>query len=200
MVEAGTMSENDTPDEGMDIIPDTLDMGGLFRGTATVTFVIEIVTAIMMLGAIVARIISLSGLIEVVEIDIAVFLLLVGSMITLFFFLGAIGFFVRFNRRIGRAVIGEGIGSVDLDKPGVKLVVTMYGVAVGLILFMGMYGYYILWKYYLSQFTVDSIAITVFSLALGIFILAFLIQVVLVALGRTATSVVKKVFAENATE
>ncbi len=176
---------------------DSLDIGGLFRGTATVTFVIEIVTAIVMLGSIVARTISLSGLIQVIEIDVAIFLLLVGSMITLFFFLAAISFFVRFNRRIGRLMIGEGIGRVNMDKPGVKSVVTIYGIAVGLILFMGMYGYWLLFKYYLINFTVDSLAITVFTIALGIFILALLIQIVVAALGRTATTIVRKVLAEN---
>ncbi len=176
---------------------DSLDIGGLFRGTATVTFVIEIVTAIVMLGSIVARIISLSGIIAVIEIDVAIFLLLVGSMITLFFFLAAISFFVRFNRRIGRFMIGDGIHRVNLGKPGVKSVVIIYGIAVGLILFMGMYGYWLLYKYYLITFTVDSLAITVFTIALGIFLLALFIQIVVAAIGRTATTIVRKVLAEN---
>ncbi|MFW9921537.1 MAG: hypothetical protein ACFFED_18195, partial [Candidatus Thorarchaeota archaeon] len=95
--------------------PDTLDIGGLFRGTATITFVTEIVSAIMMLGSGVAYILSRGTFIQDLDLDLAIFLLLIGAMITLLVFIGAIGFFVRFNRRIQGVVIGRGIGEVDLE-------------------------------------------------------------------------------------
>ena len=174
-----------------------LDIGSLFRGTATITFVAEILSIIMLLGSATAFIISRSGLIEAIELDVAIFLLLVGAMITLFFFLGAIGFFIRFNKRLGRAVIGEGIGSVDLSSPRVKTVVTIYGLAVGLILIMGIYAYWLVYKYFFASLAETSLSFFGISLSLGIFILALLIQIVIAALGRTATTIIRAVLSDD---
>lgn len=174
-----------------------LDVGSLFRGTATLTLVGEIVSAIMLLGSGAAYVISRSGLIEVIEFDVAVFLLLGGAMLTLFLFLGAIGFFVRFNRKIGRIVIGDGIGEVDLNQPSVKTVVIIYGLAVGLILIMGIYGYWLVYKYFFAALATTSLSFFGISLSLGIFIMSFLIQVVITTIGRTATTIIRKVLAED---
>jgi hypothetical protein len=177
--------------------PEPIDVGSLFKGTATITLVVEIVSAIAMLGSLVAYYISHSGLINLIEVDVAVFLLLLGSMITLFIFLAAIGFFVRVNRRLGQAVIGEGVGSVDLGKRRVKTVVVIYGLAIGLLLIMGMYGYWLVYKYYFAALAMTSLSFFSFVVSLGGFILAFLTQLVVAALGRTATSIIKAVLAEE---
>jgi hypothetical protein len=174
-----------------------LDVGSLFRGTATLTLVGEIVSVIMLLGSGTAFVISRSGLIEALELDVAVFLLLGGAMVTLFLFLGAIGFFVRFNRRIGKAVIGEGIGEVDLNRPGVKTVVIIYGLAVGLILIMGVYGYYLVYKYFFAAMALVSLSFFGIAISLGIFVMSFLIQAVIAIIGRTATIIIRKVLAED---
>jgi len=184
-----------------DSTPDTeseiLDIGSLFRGTATITLVAEIVAAIMLLGSGTAFIISRSGLIQVIEFDVAVFLLLAGSMITLFIFLGAIGFFVRFNRRIGAIVIGEGIGKVDLNRPRVKTVVIIYGLAVGLILIMGIYGYYLVYKYFFAALALTSLSFLGIAVSIGILLLTFLVQIVILTIGRTATTIIRKVLDED---
>jgi hypothetical protein len=177
-----------------------LDIGSLFRGTATLTLVGEIVSVIMLLGTITAFVISRSGLIEALEVDVAIFLLLGGAMVTLFLFLGAIGFFVRFNRRIGRIVIGEGIGEVDLNRPGVKMVVIIYGLAIGLILIMGVYGYWLLYKYFFAAMAATSLSFFGITVSLGIFVMSFLVQFVIAVIGRTATTIIRKVLAEDAVE
>ncbi|RDE16013.1 MAG: hypothetical protein C4K48_02655 [Candidatus Thorarchaeota archaeon] len=174
-----------------------LDVGSLFKGTATITLVAEIVAAIMLLGSATAYVISRSGLIEEIEFDVAVFLLLGGAMITLFIFLAAIGFFVRFNRKIGRSVIGDGIGSVDLKSKGVKTVVIIYGLAVGLILIIGVYGYWLVYKYFFAAIALTSLSFLGISLSLGILVMSFLVQVVIATIGRTATTIIRKVLAED---
>jgi hypothetical protein len=183
---------DDTTDDS-----EMLDVGSLFRGTATLTLVGEIVSAIMLLGSGAAYVISRSGLIEVLEFDVAVFLLLGGAMLTLFLFLAAIGFFVRFNRKIGRIVIGDGIGEVDLNQPSVKTVVIIYGLAVGLILIMGIYGYWLVYKYYFAALATTSLSFFGIAVSLGIFVMSFLIQVVITTIGRTATTIIRKVLAED---
>jgi hypothetical protein len=174
-----------------------LDVGSLFKGTATITLVAEIIATIMLLGSATAYIVSRSGLIEEVEFDVAIFLLLGGAMVTLFLFLAAISFFIRFNRRIGRSVIGDGIGEVDLKRPGVKTVVIIYGLAVGLILIIGVYGYWLVYKYFFAPIALTSLSFLGVSLSLGILVMSFLTQIVLVIIGRTATTIIHKVLAEN---
>ncbi|MBD3406938.1 MAG: hypothetical protein GF411_12545 [Candidatus Lokiarchaeota archaeon] len=173
------------------------DVGGLFRGTATFTFVIEIISMIMILGSGVAYILSRSGTIENLNPDFAILLLLAGAMITLFFFMGTISFFIRFNRRITNLVIGVGIGEVDLNRGRVKSVIFLYVLAIGLILIMGMYSYWLVFRYYLIDFVANSLSAFGLVLSFGIFLLAFLLQVVVIALGRTATKVVKAVLDED---
>jgi hypothetical protein len=172
-----------------------LDVGSMFRGTATITLVAEIVSAIMFLGSATAYI--LRDYVSIIEPDIAIFLLLVGAMLTLFIFLGAIGFFVRFNRRIGRIVIAEGVGEVNLNRPGVKTVVIIYGLAVGFILILGIYGYFLLWTYFLTAQAATSLSFFGVSLSVGIFFIALLVQIVITVIGRTATTIIRKVLAEE---
>ncbi len=173
--------------------PDTLDIGGLFRGTATITFIAEIISIIMILGSSAAYFLSRDTFIADLDLDLAILLLMVGSMVTLFIFLGAIGFFVRFNKRVQGAVIGKGIGLVDLKGPRVKTVLILYGLAVGLILIIGMYMFWIVWRNFLSTIAATSLSFLMLSVSLGMFTLAFLIQMVIIALGRTATGVIDTV-------
>jgi len=172
-----------------------LDVGSMFRGTATITLVAEIVSAIMLLGSATAYV--LRDYVSIIEPDIAIFLLLVGAMLTLFIFLGAIGFFVRFNRRIGRMVIAEGVGEVDLNRPGVKTVVIIYGLAVGFILILGIYGYYLVWIYLLAAQAATSLSFFGMAISVGIFFIALLVQIVITVIGRTATTIIRKVLAED---
>ena len=172
-----------------------LDVGSMFRGTATITLVAQIVSAIMLLGSATAYV--LRDYVSLIQPDVAIFLLLVGAMLTLFIFLGAISFFVRFNRRIGRIVIAEGVGEVDLNRPGAKTVVIIYGLAVGFILILGVYGYYLLWIYFLATEAAISLSFFGMSLSVGIFFIAFLVQIVIIVIGRTATTMIRKVLAED---
>jgi len=185
------------PEMHADDRAELLDVGSLFKGTATITLVAEIIASIMLLGSATAYVVSRSGLIEEIEFDVAIFLLLGGAMVTLFLFLAAISFFVRFNRRIGRTVIGDGIGEVDLKRPGVKTVVIIYGLAVGLILIIGVYGYWLVYKYLFAPIALTSLSFLGVSLSLGILVMSFLTQIVLVIIGRTATTIINKVLAES---
>ncbi len=173
-----------------------VDLVSLFRGTATVTFMVQLVSLIGIVGSLIAYYVSRpGGLIENIETDVAVFLFLVGAMIALFIFLATIGFFVRFNRRLGRFVVREDLDTIDVSDPGAKTVIAIYGLAVGLILIMGMYGYWLVFKYYLRPVAATSLSFMAFTIALGVFVLTVLIEVVLVALGRTASGIVRKVLA-----
>ena len=73
----------------------------------------------------------------------------------------------------------------------------IYGLAVGLILIMGIYGYYLVYKYFFADLATTSLSFFGISLSLGILLLAFLIQVVIMTIGRTATTIIRKVLDED---
>ncbi len=176
------------------------DIGALFRSSAIITLVVQIVSVIVMLGSISAFYLDefIPGLSE----DIRVLLLLVGSIITLMIFLIAFSFFWRFSRRISNAVIGPGVEVVDVDKPRVKSVVYTYGLMVGLVGITGIYLWYLIHKYYLAPWAAsyDSISLLVFSLALGAFFIALLIQIIIAIVGRTASRIIFEVLDSDDSE
>ncbi len=184
------------PPTNEDIESTQIDVSSSLRGIATVAFVAQIVSGIGILGSLTAYVVSRpGGIVEQISPDIAVFLLLLGAMITLFIFLGAIGFFVRVNRRLGRIIMNVDLEKVNLDMPGTKPVIVLYGLAIGLILIMGMYAYWLVFKYYMWAIAATALSFLVFSISLGVFLLAFLIEIVLIALGRTAPKMVRKILA-----
>ncbi|TFG11408.1 hypothetical protein EU537_12535 [Candidatus Thorarchaeota archaeon] len=169
------------------------DIGSLFRNSSIATFIVEIISVIVMIGAIAAF--YLDEFIPGIAEDLRVLLLLVGSIITLMVFLIAFSFFLRFSRRISYAVIGPGIEIVDIDKPRVKTLVYMYALIVGLVGITGIYIWYLIHKYYLAPWAAsyDSISLLVFSFALGAFFIALLIQIIIAIVGRTASKVIIEV-------
>ncbi len=194
------MASGDDSSSERDVTKDTtevLDMVSVLRGTATLTFLVEVVTAIMMLGSGVAFVISRSGLVNTVDPEIGIFLLGIGGFITLLFILASISFFLRVNRRISRAFIWSNAASIDLRRRGAKTVVTIYGLAIGIILLLGVYGYYIIWKNYFAVPAQTSLSVFGIGISLGGFIVAFFVQVVVVVFSRTAGGMIKRVLVED---
>ncbi|MFW9931447.1 MAG: hypothetical protein ACFFDR_02240, partial [Candidatus Thorarchaeota archaeon] len=173
---------------------DLFDIGSLFRTSATLTFVIQIIAVIVMFGSLAGFYIGdiFPGLPE----DIQVLLFLIACALAVMVFLAALSVFLRFSRRIGNAVIGPGIEQVRLDSPKVKLVVYAYGI---LVFLMGIIGVYI-WIIVNNRFLVPwvlanggSILLTLFSYALGAFFIALLIQVIIATVGRSSTKIIIEV-------
>jgi len=170
---------------------DYINLGSLFRSSATITFVVQIVATIAMIGALAAYFIgdvyfSLAG-------DMQILALLLASIVVLVIFLAAISAFVRFSRRIGDAVVGPGIEEVRRDTPGVKGVVTLYAVLVLMMAITGIYVWYLVDARILTPFAGTSLSLRVFGLALGAFFISLLIQVIIAVVGRSATKVIIEV-------
>jgi hypothetical protein len=172
---------------------DYINLGSLFRSSATITFVVQIVAVIAMIGSLAAYFIgdvyfALAG-------DMQILALLLASIVVLVIFLAAISVFVRFSRRIGDAVVGPGIEEVRMDTPRVKGVVILYAILVILMGITGVYTWYLVDSNILAPFAtgLNSISMRVFGLALGAFIIALLIQVIIAVVGRSATRVIIEV-------
>ncbi len=177
---------------------DMIDLGSLFRNSATITFVIEIVSVIIMFGALIGH--FLMGFLPEFSSDIQVLFILVVIIIILFIFLAALGVFVRFSRRIGDAVIGPGIQEVRMDTPKVKLVVYLYALLVIVMGILSIWIFWLVYSYFLAPLAVGSIALQLFNLALGAFFIAFLIQLIIAGVGRTATKVIIEVLDSDDSE
>lgn len=170
---------------------DYINLGSLFRSSATITFVVQIVAVIAMIGSLAAYYIGdeffgLTG-------DMQILALLLASIVVLIVFLAAISAFVRFSRRIGDAVVGPGIEEVRMGTPRVKGVVILYAMLVVLMAITGIYVWYLVDARILAPFAGTSLSLRVFGLALGACFIALLIQVIIAAVGRSATKVIIEV-------
>ena len=179
-----------------DIIPrrdDYFDLGSMFRNSATITFVIQIAAVILMVGSLTAY--AIGDLFFTIADELKILLLLVISIIFLIFFLAAISAFVRFTRKIGNAVVGPGIEQVRFDTPKVKMVVMLYGTLVVVMAVTGLYIWYLVDLYYLAPWVAaaGSVALGIFSLALGAFMIALLVQIIIAGVGRSATKIIIEV-------
>ncbi|MHA1480465.1 MAG: hypothetical protein ACTSQZ_03470 [Candidatus Thorarchaeota archaeon] len=172
---------------------DLFDIGNLFRTSATVTFVVQIISVIIMIGSLAAY--AIGGFLPTLDDDLTILLLLVGSVITLLVFLAAFGIFTRFSRKISNAVIGPGIEKVRMDTPKVKMVVYVYAILIAMMGATGIYIWYLIQKNYLGPWAEanNSISMAIFGLALGAFFIAILIQMIIALVGRSATKVIVEV-------
>lgn len=172
---------------------DYINLGSLFRNSATVTFVVQILAVIIMIGSIAAYLIG--NVFLGLAVDMQVLALLLASIVALVIFLAAISAFVRFSRRIGDAVVGPGIEEVRMDTPRVKTVVIIYGVLVALMGVTGIYIWILIDSSFLAAWAAsyNSISLRVFGIALGAFFVALLIQMIIAGVGRSATKVIIEV-------
>ncbi len=172
---------------------DYINLGSLFRNSATVTFVVQILAVIIMIGSVSAYYIGdvFLGL----AVDMQILALLMASIVTLVIFLAAISAFVRFSRRIGDAVVGPGIEEVKMDTPRVKTVVIIYGVLVALMGITGIYIWFLIDTNFLIAWAAsyNSISLRVFGIALGAFFVSLLVQVIIAVVGRSATKIIIEV-------
>ncbi len=168
-------------------------MGSMFRTSARMTFVIQIISVIVMVGSVVAYLIG--GLLPTIDPDIQTLLLLLGIVITIVVFLAAFGVFIRFSRRIGDAVVGPGLQEVRMDTPKVKTVIYTYGILVTMMAITGLYSWYLVDKNFLAPWaaSLNSLSLRIFGLALGAFVICLLIQLIIAAVGRSATKIVVEV-------
>jgi hypothetical protein len=172
---------------------DYINLGSLFRSSATIMFVVQIISVIAMIGSLAAFLIG--DLYFALTGDMKILALLLASIVVLIIFLAAISVFVRFSRRIGDAVVGPGIEEVRMDTPRVKGVVILYALLIILMGITGAYTWYLVDSNILTPWAAsyDSISLRVFGLALGAFIIGLMIQVIIAVVGRSATRVIIEV-------
>ncbi len=172
---------------------DYINLGSLFRSSATVTFVLQIISVVIMIGSLAAY--TVGDLFLALGEQFQILVLLIASIISLLIFLAAMSVFIRFSRRIGDAVVGPGIEEVRMDTPRVKTVVGVYAVLIALMGITGIYVWFLIDAMYLDPWaaSVGSLSMRIFGIALGAFFVALLIQMIIAGVGRSATKVIVEV-------
>ncbi len=169
------------------------DIGGMFRNSATITFVVEILSVIVMVGSVLAWYIG--GFLDIIAPEIQILLLLILSIITLIVFLAAFSVFLRFSRRLSHAVVGHGLEQVKMNAPRVKAVIFIYGLLVLTMFATGVYVWYLVDLWFLMPWAAShtSISLRIFGYALGAFFISLLIQIIVALIGRTSTRLIVEV-------
>jgi hypothetical protein len=177
----------------------TIDWDRIFGGIASVTFALQLLSFIVLLGAGIVFLLMLSGIwsILVANDDIFIFVLLLGGGFVFLLFVWLLGVFLRFHRRVRKFIVGEGVGHIDADDSSTKTVLTLFAISTLFVLVAGIYGYYLLWKYLLQPWgaawlaamgltgiLLYEIGILIVFIALGIIIITLIMQILTLSINR----------------
>ena len=168
-----------------------LNVGLLLKQGVKYTFILEIISVILMIGSLVAWILNVSGVISALTLEVQVFLLLLGAGLTFIVFMIFIGLFIRFHDRIQNYVVGKGEIKLEIERKETRVILALYGASITFFFIAFVYGYFLIWKYYLTYAIGSSLSLTVFFIALGLFLVSLVIQLVIMSIAKYANHVVR---------
>jgi hypothetical protein len=177
----------------------SINWDSVFGGIASVTFGLQLLSFLVLLGAGIVFLLMLSGIwgILVANEDIFIFILLLGGGFAFLLFVWLLGVFLRFHRGVRKFIVGPGVGHIDTDDSATKTVLTLFAISTIFVLVAGIYGYYLLWKYILQPWGASWLASTgltgilfyeigllIVFIALGIIIITLVMQILTLAINR----------------
>jgi len=180
----------------------------VFGAIASATFGTQLVSLLVLLAETLVLLLIISGIwgIAINNPDILIFLLLLGGGVTFLVFIWLLGAFLRLNGRIRRAITGGGVGDIEADSPATRSILALFAGAALFVLCAGLYGYYLLWKYFLNlwgQTLLTSFGLIgqplyewgmiIVYIAIGAIIVCFVMQVLSVVVNRAAGRVVTNI-------
>ncbi len=180
----------------------------VFGGIASVTFGLQLLSFLVLLGAGLVFLLMLSGIwgILMANEDIFIFVLLLGGGFAFLLFVWLLGVFLRFHRKIRRFIIGRGLGDIDADDSTTKTVLTLFAISTIFVLVAGVYGYYLLWKYILQSWGATWLAslgltgilfyefgLLIVFIAIGVIIITFVMQILTLVINRYTGKLVASV-------
>ncbi|MFW9830952.1 MAG: hypothetical protein ACFFD8_04190 [Candidatus Thorarchaeota archaeon] len=190
----------------------TFDWDRVFGAIASGTFGAQLVALLVLLAAAIVFLLMLTGIwgIGIANFDIFIFFILLGFGCSFLVFIWALGFFLRFHRRVRRFLVGGGVGDVEADDPSTKTILALFAISVLFVLVAGIYGFYLLWKYFLVDLGATFLAyfgltgvffyefgLFIVFLAVGVIFIALLMQLLTAAINRYAGRLVEGVSETN---
>ncbi|MDO8125069.1 MAG: hypothetical protein Q6364_11905 [Candidatus Hermodarchaeota archaeon] len=189
----------------------SFDWDRVFGGIGSITFGLQLLSFLILLGAGIVFLLMLSGIwgYLVANEDIFIFVLLLAGGFAFLVFVWLLGIFLRFHRGVRKFIVGQGVGDIDADDSATKTILALFAISVLFVLVAGIYGYYLFWKYILDSWGVAWLAsmgltgvffyeiglLTVW-IALGVIIITFIMQILTLAINRYAGRLVASVDSE----
>ncbi len=183
----------------VDKSPRESNLSRLFSGATTATFIIQLLTILVLIGALVGYALWLVGVWALIRDnqDIIIFLLLVGGAVAFAIFMLFFGFFIRTHGRVKHFVLGEGIGAITGGDG--QIILMLFAFSVVFFTLAGIYAIYLLWKYlfpYLFSIT-NSIYPNIIILCIAILVVTGIIQLATRMVSRYAQNIVKRITDEK---
>jgi hypothetical protein len=176
-------------------------MDRLFAGATTGTFIIQLLTLLVLIGACVGYLLVLTGIWNLMSgnPDIVIFLILIGGAIAFAIFIAFFGFFIRFHRRVKGFVLGEGIGKVTTGSRDGQVILSLFAFSVVFFALAGIYAIYLLWKYFLPYLysITSSIYPNVIVLCLAVLVVTLMIQLASRMVSGYAHGIVERITEED---
>jgi len=163
----------------------------VFGFAVTMTFGLELVALLMIVGAVASFAVSASGLLQSISFDVQLLLLLVASGIAFLVIIVFAGVFIRSNEALQRKILTSRIFSLSRVTYEAKALLFLFGMALVLFCTAGVYGYYLLWSNVIGAYLGGRLSLTVMFIAVGIFFVSFLAQIIIALVGRFASKTEK---------
>jgi hypothetical protein len=163
----------------------------VFSFAVTATFALELLSILIVIGALVAFAVSNSGLLQVITLDVQVLLLLIASGIAFLILIIFAGFFIRGNDKIQEKILTPRIAHLTRATSEAKALLALFGLSLIFLCSAGIYGYYLLWAYALGPAIGGFLSLTAIAFATGIFLVSLLAQIVIALVGRFALRALK---------
>ncbi|MFW9831595.1 MAG: hypothetical protein ACFFD8_07460 [Candidatus Thorarchaeota archaeon] len=177
-----------------------INLDRLFSNATTATFVIQLLTLLVLIAAIVGYLLVLTGIWSLIQYnqDILVFLLLIGGAIAFIIFMAFFGAFIRFHRRVKHFVLGEGVGRITYESRDGQIIISLFAFSVIFFGLAGLYAIYLLWKYFLPSLyaLTNSIYPNIIVLTLAILLVTLMIQLASRAVSHYAQNIVARISKE----
>jgi hypothetical protein len=171
----------------------------VFGGIGSVTFGAQLLSILILIAAGLVFLLMITGIwnIALANFDILIFFLLIAGGFSFLIFIWLLGFFLRFHGRIQKFIIGKGLGHIDAGEAASKTILTLFAVVVLFVLVAAVYGYYLIWKYFLDPWSVGFLTswglagillyeygLLIVWLAFGCIIITFVMQLLSAAINR----------------
>lgn len=176
-------------------------MDRLFAGATTGTFIIQLLTLLVLIAAFIGYLLVITGIWDLISgnTDIVIFLMLIGGAIAFAIFIAFFGFFIRFHSRVKGFVLGEGIGKVTTGSRDGQIILTLFSFSVVFFALAGLYAIYLLWKYFLPYLysITSSIYPNIIVLCLAVLVVTALIQLASRMVSGYAQDIVARITEED---
>lgn len=163
----------------------------VFGFAVTMTFGLELVSILMIIGSIVSFVVSESGVLQILSLDIQLLLLLIGSGIAFLVIIVFAGLFIRGNEALQEKILTSRIFSLSRVTYEAKALLFLFGMSLVFFCTAGVYGYYLLWTNVFGAYVGGHLSLTVIFIAIGIFFVSFLAQIIIALVGRFASKTEK---------